>query len=260
MSFNTPIPLADSHRLRRPLRVPGRFAALSIAAAIGLIASFQPGQAQAAEIEVRITNLTRGSHFTPLLVAAHPLGTALFKAGEPASAPLQTMAEGGDIGPLVDVLKTLNCEIGANPANGLLAPGRSALQKLQAGAGTGNVLLSVVAMILPSNDGFIGLNAIPIPITPGTYSYDLPVYDAGTEANDEKRGSGVSGQPGFPIPPPLEASTPVGGAGVAAFAEGFVHVHRGVLGDTDARGGRSDIDATTQRWLNPAARVVVTVK
>ncbi len=235
-----------------------RAASRALAVAIGWIATST--LAQAADVEVRVTNLTRGSHFTPLLIAAHPQGTALFEAGMRASVPLQTMAEGGDIGPLVDMLRPLNCELGVDPAQGLLAPGRSATQRLQAGAGTGNVLLSVVAMILPSNDGFIGLNAITIPTTPGTYHYDLPVYDAGSEANDEKSGSGVTGQPGFPVPPPLVATTPVGGTGIAATAEGFVHIHRGVLGDHDARGGRSDIDATTQRWLNPAARVVVTVK
>lgn len=235
-----------------------RVAALSLA--LALIGVAQTSPVRAADIDIRITNLTRGSHFTPLLVAAHPLGTALFEAGQPASLPLQTMAEGGDIGPLVDVLRTLNCEVGQNPANGLLAPGQSTTQRLQAGAGTPNVLLSVVAMILPSNDGFIGLNSVTIPTAPGTYHYDLPVYDAGTEANDEQRGSGATGQPGFPVPPPLEASTPVNGTGIAASAEGFVHIHRGVLGDTDARGGPSDIDSTRQRWLNPAARVVVTVK
>lgn len=237
-----------------------RLSTLSIAIALSLAAAAFGPQAAAAELEVRVINLTRGSHFTPLLVAAHPSGSALFSAGQPASRPLQIMAEGGDIGALVEVLETLNCQVAADPAKGLLAPGRSATASLQGGSGTNNPLLSVVAMILPSNDGFVALNSIQIPTAPGTYIYDLPVYDAGTEANDERAGSGAPGQPGFPVPPPLVATTGQGGSGIGGAAEGFVHIHRGALGDADPRGGRSDIDSTSQRWLNPAARVVLTVK
>ena len=51
--------------------------------------------------------------------------------------------------------------------------------------GTTNDRLSIVAMLLPTNDAFAGLNAVEIPTTPGTYSFDVPAYDAGTEANDE---------------------------------------------------------------------------
>jgi hypothetical protein len=51
-----------------------------------------------------------------------------------------------------------------------------------------------------------------------------------------------------------------GGMGVSATAEGFVHIHRGVLGDHNATGGVSDINASGQRWLNPVARVILTVQ
>lgn len=214
----------------------------------------------AAELEVSITNLTRGQHFTPLLVTAHPQATALFAAGQPASASLQMMAEGGDISGLEADLATLSAAMATNPAGGLLAPGASATATLQGGAGTNNPLLSVVAMLLPTNDGFVGLNAIAIPTAPGTYTYNVNAYDAGTEGNDERRGGGAPGQPGFPVPPPIDALIPTGGAGLTATAEGFVHIHRGVLGDTDFSGGATDIDSVVHRWLNPVARVVVVVR
>ena len=47
------------------------------------------------------------------------------------------------------------------------------------------------------------------------------------------------------------------GTGVAADVEGFVHIHRNVLGDTSATDGVSDIDATVHRWLNPVASVTI---
>jgi len=41
--------------------------------------------------------------------------------------------------------------------------------------------------------------------------------------------------------------------------EGNVHIHRNGLGDADINGGKSDLDATVHRWLNPVARLTVTV-
>ena len=149
-----------------------------------------------------------------------------------------------------------------NPNSGLLGPGASTEASLNTDASPDNTQLSVVAMMLPTNDAFIGLNAITIPTTPGTYTYDVNAYDAGTEANDEVRGSGAAGEAGFPVPPgsPVDTGSGSGGVGIAGVsAEGFVHIHRNVLGDTDASGGTSDIDATVHRWLNPVARVVITV-
>ena len=48
---------------------------------LGLAAAalLTPLAAQAAEIEVTVTNLTGGIYFTPLLVAAHPAGSHLFQ-------------------------------------------------------------------------------------------------------------------------------------------------------------------------------------
>ena len=67
---------------------------LTIAA---LVAALAPLAAQAADLQVSVTNLTGGIHCTPLLVAAHPAATHPFRTGEAASAALRAMAEGGDI-------------------------------------------------------------------------------------------------------------------------------------------------------------------
>ncbi len=216
-------------------------------------------QAQAAQLDIQITNLTRGSWFTPFLVAAHTEGAQLFSAGSTASANLQTMAEGGDIAGLAADVAAWNATSVENPAGGLLAPGASTSTTLDTDAAPDNTRLSIVAMLLPSNDGFMGLNAVEIPTDAGTYTYHVNAYDAGTEANDEIVGSGAPGEAGFPAPPPVAAESGSGGTGVPATAEGYVHIHRNVLGDSDLSGGISDIDNTVQRWLNPVVRVVVTV-
>ena len=82
---------------------------------------------QAADIEVSVTNLTHGNHFTPLLIAAHTSDSHLFHVGEMASPALQKMAEGGDIADLDTAVTGTNGVTSANPAMGLLAAGASAV-------------------------------------------------------------------------------------------------------------------------------------
>lgn len=215
----------------------------------------------AVDFDVEIENLTRGTFFTPLLVAAHPDNTTpVFTSGTQASAALQMMAEGGDISALQSALEADGATISANPASGLLAPGASATATLNTDSAAANTELSVVGMILPTNDAFMSINSLTIPTAAGTYTFFANAYDAGTEGNDEIRGGGAPGAAGFPVPPPLDPLVGTGGTGTGAQAEGFVHIHRGVLGDTDATAGNSDISATRHRWLNPVAKVTITVR
>lgn len=39
-----------------------------------------------------------------------------------------------------------------------------------------------------------------------------------------------------------------------------VHIHRGNVGDSMNEGGNSDINSSVQRWLNPIAKLTVTVQ
>lgn len=226
--------------------------------ALGMMA-FASVSVHAADIEVKVQNLTHGTYFTPLVVTTHKESAKLFMVGSPASMALTKLAEVGNIADVAADFKAAGAMVSENPASGLLAPSKTTTLMLS--TNDTNKYLSLAAMILPSNDGFVAANAIPVPTTKGEYVYMLNAYDAGTEANDEKRGSAEVGQAGFPVPPPLEAMIGTGGTGVMGVtAEGFVHIHRGVLGDDNMTGGKSDINAMTQRWLNPIARLVITVK
>lgn len=213
----------------------------------------------AQDLSITVTNLTQGLYFTPVITAAHSSDSSVFMVGESASPELQAMAEGGDISGLSSILTGANANVNENPAAGLLAPATSASFDLI--NDSANTHLSVAAMVLPSNDGFIGLDSWEIPTEAGTYTIYLNAYDAGTEANDEVRGSGAAGEAGMPVPAPLADLYGENGTGVTDMeSNDKVHIHRGSLGDSDLTGGKSDINSSVQRWLNPAAKLIVTVK
>lgn len=214
--------------------------------------------ALAQNLTVTITNLTHGSHFTPLLVAAHAAANHLFQSGMVASGNLQAMAEGGDTSGLITDLNAISADVSDNPAGGLMMPGQSVSFDLM--TAMDNTNLSVVAMVLPTNDGFVGLDSMALPTSAGSYTYYLNAYDAGTEVNDEIiNGGGAPGVAGIPADPLGKGGT--GATGVTdSESNDKIHVHRGVVGDSDATGGISDLDSRVHRWLNPVARLVIEVK
>jgi len=223
-----------------------------VAAALGL-----GGVAQATDFEVTVTNITAGVYFTPLIASAHPADVSMFEVATEASPQLQAIAEGGDVSGMAELLESIGASV--STGGGLLAPGQS--ETLTVSTSDANTRLSLSSMLLPTNDGFFGVNSIPFPSSAGVTEYHFArAYDAGTEANDELVGSGAPGEAGFPTPPPVVASgLGTGGIGVPADIEGFVTVHRGVLGDLDPDGGFSDINSAVHTFNSPVARISVTM-
>ncbi|CAK1773790.1 spondin domain-containing protein [Vibrio crassostreae] len=211
--------------------------------------AFGTAQVQAAQLEVTVTNATKGIYFTPILAAAHDSNLFMFRTGETASAELESMAEGGDISGLLSLIANAGGVVVENPASGILNPGVATTFDID----TGDLAyLSLGAMLLPTNDGFVGLDSWKIPTQAGTYKTNLNSYDAGTEANDELAAS-------MPNPPFITFGA--GGTGVeTALSNTKVHVHPGNLGDSDPVAGISDLDSSSHRWLNPVATITIVVK
>jgi len=212
----------------------------------------------AQDLNIQLTNLTNGIYFTPLLAAAHDENTHLFVEGSSASVNLQAMAEGGDISGLSSDVQAVSGDIVENPAAGLLAPGASTSFNMM--TGNSNTQFTLTAMLLPSNDGFVGIDSLDLPTVAGTYTYYLNAYDAGTEVNNELvvTGSGSLGTLGIPAAPGGNAGT--GGTGLTAVESNtLIHIHRGNSGDSNISGGLSDLDNTVHRWLNPVAKLIITV-
>lgn len=212
-------------------RSPYRKTLLSLCLSAAVLAPV----AGASEYRVVVTNLTQAQAFTPILVASHRQGHPLFTLGHSASAELEAVAEGGDTGPLQTRLET-NDDVETASSAGLLGPGESVT--IDVTAGRKARYLSLISMLIPTNDAFLALNGVKLPRKRGAQMvYWAPAYDAGTEVNDESCAH---------IPGPV-----CGGEGFSASGgEGFVYTHSGIH-------GIADLAEETYDWRNPVARVVV---
>ncbi len=212
----------------------GALAALALSP---LSASADGWYSSARSYEVTITNVS-ATTFTPLLVVAHKKSVSLFEPGTEASDELAVLAEGGATGPFVELLDTLPNVIGdVETTDGLLAPGQSVTVRLDTTRSFSRV--SVAAMLLPTNDSFVGLNTVRVPrYSWQTIEYTAIGYDAGSEPNDELCAN---------IPGPQ-----CGGAGPSpdAGGEGYVRVSPGIHGE-------GDLAASQYDWRNPVARVSI---
>ena len=158
-----------------------------------------------------------------------------------ARRTLPSPAEDSHVAPLKALLDGLP-DVGATVAgNSLLAPGGSITFRIQANPWRDR--LSLAAMLIPTNDAFMALNAVSLPFPGGSQArYTAPAYDSGTEVNDELCKS-------IPGPDFAECGGPGGGVQVGG-GEGFVHVHRGMHGVGDFRAAARD-------WRNPVAQISV---
>ena len=183
---------------------------------------------------VTITNITSGQSFTPLMAVTHKKGHPLFMLGEPASPELVRIAEGGDTMPLQDKLLNSGMAYDAASSGGLLGPGESVTINVKSKGSF--KYLSVVAMLLPTNDGLVAVNGIKLPNKQRMVM--ARGYDGGSEVNDE-----------------LCAHIPGPHCGGAPFSdedgEGYVHIHPGIF-------GIGDLQASEYDWKNPIAKITVT--
>ncbi len=197
--------------------------------------------------EVIITNLTEGAYITRVLVVGHAQREgAMFEYGSPASEQLQAVAEGGNVDPMLEIYETEGGQVVFAPDSGLIGPGESATVALA----KEHTRISLVGMILPTNDGFIALdNSL---LREGEQL--LYAIDAGTEANDERiTGGGAPNTPGIPADPGGQADNNAPGiSGLAA--EGSVERHPGISG---ADG--SALSPQIHGWSGPVASVTVVI-
>lgn len=229
------------------MRVLGAYVAVAVAVvAVAVEASDDGGSfARALSYDISVQNATRGQIMSPPIAVVHDPTISLFQVGEPASADLAAVAEDADAAGLLAALAGMmgNGVDDYAIADGVVMPGESTT--LSVSAQRGCRVLSIVSMLVTTNDAFVGIESMPLhgcgaAITPsasrGTLRIGAVAYDAGSEANTES----CDHIPGPPCGSP--------GVRVTDGAEGFVHVHAGIH-------GVADLDPAMRDWRNPAAEV-----
>lgn len=213
--------------------------------------AFGVGMAGSAQYEITITNLTSAQPFTPPLIATHRAATSMFTVGRPASMGISQIAENGNLAPLEGALSSDRhvsaFTIAFGPTAPPLLPGQSTTAFLQTDRGA--LLLSWVSMLVCTNDGFTGSDAIKLPrrVNESVMAYTAG-YDAGSEINTEDWADLV---------PPCAQLTGFGdqggtGSSNPGLAEnGVIRHHPGILGGADLVPG-------VHGWTDPVAKIVVT--
>lgn len=226
---------------------------LIAAGALPLALSSFVSNAHADTFRVEIQNISRSLVLTPPLVAVHTQPVSAFALGSQASPGLEALAENGDASLLATELgETGNNTILGSAANTTpITPGEVSSYEIEVnsprrrGRFFKKQFLTAASMILPSNDGFIALSNMVLPLRRNrTVIARLAVYDSGTEVNDELCSS-------IPGPNFAECNGPGGGAAVEGNEEGYIHPHAGIL-------GIGDFSSTVHAWGNPVAVVKVT--
>lgn len=180
----------------------------------------QTSQATGDGTRVRIVyeNLTNSQTFSPSVFFTHnESAPPLFKEGAPASFGLMRIAEEGNAGPLLsaEVVKKIGAEFGTAVQGISTPPG--ARRSLDIEVTSDHPLLSGVWMLVMTNDGFTGINAVNVYNLKSPQTMELFAYDAGTEKNNELK-SHLIAMMGTERDP----------------ENGVVTRHEGIRGDADA--------------------------
>lgn len=126
-------------------------------------------------------------HFSPLVGATHNQNTHLWERGGLASTGIEIMAETGGAGPLIGEIDTL---ITAGAAGERVTGGAPNVAGTSINttfeASLTHPFLTLVSMIAPSPDWFVGIDGAPLLDSSGQWKsdmvFDLVAYDAGTDA------------------------------------------------------------------------------
>lgn len=208
------------------------------AAAVPLSATHGPALR---DYTVTVENLTpAGSQpLSPPVIVVHTDHADVWSVGALATHPVAGIAEDANNGPAVAAFGALRGVRSAatgvdRTASGAapIAPGASQTYLVRARQGD---RLSLLSMLVNTNDGFTGLDALRL--RSGTVTVRTHAYDAGSEVNDQ-----------------LAAHIP-GPAGNSPFVrnpEGAViAMHPGIAA------GVGDLTPETHGWTGPVARITV---
>ncbi len=193
------------------------------------------------EFDITIENLTPATGpgasqpFAPPVVATHTLRYHMFKAGTFATDELAQIAQDAVSDPMVEMLNESKRVYDVARGDGVILPGNSTTIRIK--AKPGYRFLSLVSMLVNTNDAFAGVDAIRLPSGRPEVVY-LHAYDAGTEKNTESADD---------IPGPC-CGSPFHGTPTHQ----RIHLHKGIM-------GIGDLSPDMYGWDDPVARLTITL-
>ena len=204
----------------------------------------------AASYEVTITNLTSSQPLTPPVAVAHADENQYLEVGAEASAALQAIAENGD-----NSAALAEWDGAVQGGDGPLAPADIPGGEMFPDAVTftvdadaGETYLSLAQMLICTNDGFTGVNSLPLPAAGESVTREVVAYDAGTENNTEAF---------VDIVPPCQALSGVSGDAEGAGASNPDLAEGGTI--AEHAGIQQTADLTeAHAWEGPVAEITVT--
>ena len=189
---------------------------------------------------VTVTNLTYAQPLSPVAVILHD-ESKMWESGEPSSPALEKLAEGGDNSEFISD----GAALASISGEGAIGPGL--MNTIEISTTDRNATFFTVAtMLVNTNDAFTGLTGVDISTLAidDSKSWNLNVYDAGTEANSETAGT---------IPGPADGGT---GFDEARNDVDFVAIHAGVVSQDD--GLSNSVLTQAHRFDNPAIKLTIT--
>lgn len=195
---------------------------------------------QVAQFEIVLENLSPATGpgasqpFSPPVLATHSEGLRIFKVGDFASNELQQLAEDAVSAPMVNFLNQSDKVFSVVEGSSVIFPGSSATFTIEAKREYHK--LSLVSMLVNTNDGFTGVSGINLPRGQSKVVY-LHAFDAGTESNTESTAH---------IPGPC-----CGNPLVRVPTHEEIDYHGGIQ-------GVGDLDPMIYGWDEPVARLTIT--
>ena len=143
--------------------------------------------AQPSNFDISVENITSGQYFTPVNFAAHNRSADVFSRGAVASEGVIAVAERGEVPVLAAELAAAIDQNGLGVSGVIgdapIGPGETVTGEFT----TNENRLSIVSMIICTNDGFGGLDSRRLPRVGESRTYYLRGFDAGSELNTENR-------------------------------------------------------------------------
>ena len=190
--------------------------------------------------KITVSNLTYGQPMSPIVVAYHDMGTAIYKVGEKATVGLEKLAEGGDNSAFLSELSKQSFIAEYQSGTKLIKPSEKDTVIIESQKAE---CISVASMFVNTNDGFVGINCVNVSqmkVNDKKVAY-LTTYDAGTEANTETKET-VAG---------LEGE----GFNSNRDDKDFISVHAGVITKDD--GLLTSGLTQSHKWDNPSAFILI---